>query len=131
MKCRRETAAVKKGKDKETAEFLKWWVGEDTQTAYALKLEGTMGIAARYTPANRNTLKNLSWSVSEYGILNTQMSEIRPIPAVPGNYLINRSLTTAFRAAVSGTSSTRQALTVSVKSINDEITRKRKEFNLE
>ena len=123
--------AVKKGKNKETAEFLKWWVGEETQTAYALKLEGTMGIAARYTPANRNALKNLSWSVSEYGILDTQMSEVRPIPAVPGNYLINRSLTTAFRAAVSGTSSTRQALTVSVKSINDEIARKRKEFNLE
>ncbi len=129
--CIMMKAAVKKGRDKETAEFLKWWVGEETQTAYALKLEGTMGIAARYTPANRNTLKNLSWSVSEYEILNTQMSEVRPIPAVPGNYLINRSLTTAFRAAVGGTSSTRQALTVSVKSINDEIARKRKEFNLE
>lgn len=129
--CVMMQAAVKKGNDKETAEFLKWWVSEDTQTAYALKLEGTMGIAARYTPANRNTLKNLSWSISEHEILDIQMSEIRPIPAVPGNYLINRSLTTAFRAAVSGTSSTRQALTVSVKSINDEIARKRKEFNLE
>lgn len=129
--CVMMQAAVKKGRDKETAEFLKWWVSEDTQTQYALKLEGTMGIAARYTPANRNTLKNLSWSVSEYEILDTQMAEIRPLPAVPGNYLINRSLTTAFRSAVSGTSSTRQALTISVKSINDEIARKRKEFNLE
>lgn len=74
--CVMMQAAVKNGTDKETAEFLKWWVCEDTQTEYALKLEGTMGIAARYTPANRNTLKNLSWSISEYEILDSQMSEI-------------------------------------------------------
>ncbi len=129
--CIMMKAAVKHKRDNETATFLKWWVGNQTQSDYAQKLEGTMGIAARYTPANRITLKNIAWSVSEHEILDEQMAAARPIPAVPGNYLIGRSLTTAFRSAVSGKSSIRQALTVSVKSINDEISHKRKEFNLD
>ena len=124
-------SAVKSGKDKETASFLKWWAGYETQTAYAQKLEGTMGVAARYTPANLQALGSIAWSVKEYEMLSEQMQNIIPLPAVPGNYLISRSLTTAFRSAVSGTSSTRQALTVSVKNINDEIMRKRNEFNLD
>lgn len=127
--CIMMKSAVKKGIDKETFTFLKWWASGETQLEYAKKLEDTMGVAARYTPANLKALRGLAWSEEELDTLIKQMSAVRAMESVPGNYLIGRSLTTAFRSAVSGSSSIRQALTVSVKNINDEITKKSKEFN--
>ena len=103
--CVMMKSAVNKGIDKETFTFLKWWTGGETQLEYAKKLEDTMGIAARYTPANLKALKGMAWSDEELDVLVTQMSAVKPMESVPGNYLVGRSLTTAFRSAISGKSS--------------------------
>ncbi len=50
---------------------------------------------------------------------------------VPGNYLLKRSITSAFRSVMSGKNAARRALTIYNKDINDEIARKRQEFGLD
>ncbi len=124
-------SALEKGIDEEAFEFIRWWVSSDVQTTYAKELEATMGIAARYSTANLVTLQNLGWSESELEVLNSTIEDVQFAPQVPGNYLLQRSLTTAFRSAVSGKNRARRALTIANKEINDELARKREEFNLD
>lgn len=129
--CYMLKSAVEKGIDKEAFEFMKWWVSGDTQTKYGRELEATMGVAGRYTPANKIALNNLGWSTKEKEILNKSLNEVVLVEQVPGNYLLQRSLTTAFRSAVTGKSRAKRALTIANKEINDELARKRQEFNLD
>lgn len=129
--CYMLKSAVKKGIDKEAFEFMKWWASGDTQTKYGRELEATMGVAGRYTPANKKALNNLGWSTKEKEILNKSLEEVVLVEQVPGNYLLQRSLTTAFRSAVTGKSRAKRALTIANKEINDELARKRQEFNLD
>ena len=110
---------------------MKWWVSGDTQTKYGRELEATMGVAGRYTPANKIALNNLGWSTKEKEVLNRSLNEVVLVEQVPGNYLLQRSLTTAFRSAVTGKSRAKRALTIANKEINDELARKRQEFNLD
>ena len=129
--CYMLKSAVKKGIDKKAFEFMRWWVGSETQTKYGKELEATLGVAARYTPANTVALNNLGWSVAEKGVLNESLKYVITLPQIPGNYLMQRSLTTAFRSAVEGKNRSRRALTIANKEINDELTRKRAEFGLD
>lgn len=129
--CYMLKSAIKKGVDKEAFEFMKWWVSADTQTEYGKELEATMGIAGRYTPANKVALNNLGWSNAEKRVLNELLNDVVLVEQVPGNYLLPRSLTTAFRSSVTGENRARRALTIANKEINDELARKREEFNLD
>lgn len=128
--CYMLKSAVKKGVDKEAFEFMRWWVSSDIQTKYGKELEATLGVAARHTPANIKALNNLGWSATEKVTLNKATDYVITLPQVPGNYLMQRSLTTAFRTAVMGKNRARRALTIANKEINDELTRKREEFGL-
>ncbi len=128
--CFMLNSAKKKGIDKEALKFLKWWVSAGTQTAYGNELEAILGVAARYTPANKEVLTRLGWSDSDLTVLTNQMKWVRPIQQVPGNYMVGRSLTTAFRSAVTGQNNIQQALTICTKNLTDDLTRKRREFNL-
>lgn len=128
--CYMLKSALKNGVDKEAFEFMKWWVSTDIQTQYGKDLEAALGVAGRYNPANIKAIGNIGWTSEEKQHIYDTLNSVVLIPQVPGNYLEQRSLTTAFRSAVSGKSRSRRALTIANKEINDEITRKRKEFNL-
>lgn len=123
--------AEKRGVDDEAFEFMKWWAGSQTQTDYGKALEGVLGIIGRTTPANRVALAKLGWSSEEFAIIDAQMQAAYNQPQVIGNYQISRSLTSAIRAAITGENTPRRALSLYNKDINDEIARKRKEFNLD
>lgn len=129
--CYMLKSAVKKGIDDDAFTFMEWWTSSETQTQYGRELEATLGVSARYTPASISAINNLGWSSAEREILNESLKEIYVMDQVPGNYLLDRSLTTAFRDAVDGKDRPRRALTLANQDINKEITRKRKEFKLE
>ncbi|MBE5966224.1 MAG: extracellular solute-binding protein [Lachnospiraceae bacterium] len=118
--------------DKDAAwQFMRWWVGADTQSAYGLELEGIMGEAARYPTANKEAFASLPWLVSEYNALYGQMENLKGIPQVPGGYFSWRNVRNAFyKTVISKTMEPREALTEYVRYINEEINYKRKEFNL-
>ena len=122
--------AENRGVKSNALEFLKWWVSAEIQVEYGQALEAAMGVASRYTPANTEALKRIGWSYSELKVLEEQMSDVVGLPVVPGNYVIPRSLTSAFRAAVAGTYRPKRAIAIYTETINEEISRKRTEFNL-
>ena len=123
--------AQKKGIEEAASVFLSWWVSAETQAEYARELEATLGVAARYHPANAKAFESLGWSTTEAAILKSQWSKVTVMNEIPGNYALKRDLTSAFRAVMSGKNTARRSLTIYNKGINDEITRKRKEFGLE
>ncbi len=124
-------AAEKKGITEAASIFLSWWASADTQAAYARELEATLGIAARYHPANKEAFKSLAWTDEEAEVITKQWENVTVMNEIPGNYVLKRSLTSAFRNVIAGKNAARRALTIYNTAINDEIKRKRKEFGLE
>ena len=76
-------------------------------------------------------LNNIGWSDSELEVINATYDSCYLIEQVPGNVLLQRSLTTAFRNAYDGVYSSRYALSVANREINNELLRKRIEFGIE
>ena len=124
-------AAEKKGLEKEAYEFLKWWVSAETQMKYCNNVEVTLGIAGRYFSANLEAFDSLNWSKAEKAVLDEQRKHLNNIPTVIGSYAVDRDLTTALREVVDGNNRPRRALLLYNLDINEEIQRKRKEFNLD
>lgn len=119
-------------KDKDAAwEFMKWWSRDDIKAKYAVSLEGILGASARFTPANMGTLSMMPWSDTEIETLVAAWEKTVGIPQLPGSYYTARGLTNAFRSIVYNGDFPRYAMRLQTKYINEEITRKRKEFKLE
>ena len=74
----------------------------------------------------------LPWPVEDFKNLDRQFEWVKGIPEVPGGYYTSRNLTNAFATVVIDKKvGPREALTDSVRYINDEIENKRKEFGLD
>lgn len=128
--CMVLSQAEKNNKLNSAIELIKWWTSADTQTRYSEELEATMGVTARYTPANIKTLESIKWTKDELDVLKAAREELLGVPEIPGNYLIARSLTSAFRETIAGVNEPWRSLMLYNKVINNEITRKREEFGL-
>ena len=123
-------SAEKKGIENDAWEFISWWVNGDTQGYYANMLESVMGVLGRYTPANHEAFSQMRWTSDEAALIDEQWESVVLMPEIPGGYYVNRSLTSAIRSAISQHSSPRRELALYNRDINNEITRKRKEFGL-
>ncbi len=123
-------SAEKKGIENEAWEFISWWVSGETQAYYANMLESVLGVLGRYTPANHEAFRQMRWTSDEAALIDKQWESVVLIPEIPGGYYVNRSLTSALRSAISQNSSPRRELALYNRDINNEITRKRKEFGL-
>ncbi|MBR2489804.1 MAG: extracellular solute-binding protein [Clostridia bacterium] len=111
-------------------EFLKWWTSADVQAKYGNLVEEKLGASARYAPANIESLAEIPWSTAFYKEISNQLQNVVGIPEVPGGYFTPRNFNNAFRATVYDAQDARETLLQYVEIINDEITRKRKEFGL-
>ena len=94
-------------------------------------MEGILGAAAKYPNANVDAMRQLTWTVAEYSKLEYQWDWVRGIPEVPGGYMTGRHLDNAFRLVYNENSNPRETIYDYVQVINDEITKKRREFGLE
>ncbi len=129
--CVMMSAAQERGVADEAFQFMNWWCGGEAQAAYGKELEGVLGIIGRLAPANRVALESFDWSEEELATIKAQLEQTKNNPEVLGNYTVDRSLTSALRAAITDKNTARRSLSIYNKAINDEITRKRKEFNLD
>ncbi len=123
-------SAEEKGLDKEAFEFMSWWTSSESQIRYGRALEATMGIAARFTPANREALNEIGWNSKELSVITSQLNEVINFREVPGNYVLSRALTSAFRNALTSVELPERQLELYNKDINEEMERKAKEFDL-
>lgn len=110
--------------------FLKWWTGADTQAQFGREMEGILGSAARHATANVKAFQSLAWPQSDLEKLMLQWSMVHEMPQVAGSYIIGREMENAYREVVNNYYNAREVLVEYCGNINDEINRKRKEFDL-
>ncbi|RIX53870.1 extracellular solute-binding protein [Paenibacillus nanensis] len=110
--------------------FMKWWIDADTQAQYANALESVMGSAARYPTANVEVLEQLPWATKDSEQLARQFEDAVGFPEVPGGYMTPRAIDYAFRSVVTSGRNPREALYLNIKQVDQELTKKRKEFHL-
>jgi ABC-type glycerol-3-phosphate transport system substrate-binding protein len=112
-------------------EFMKWWIGSETQLRFGRELESIMGAAARYPTANYEAFRRLSWGSEQMAVLDEQRSWTVGTPEVPGGYFVSRHIVNAVRRILNEGQDTRETLLDYTITINDELIKKRKEFGLE
>jgi len=126
------TAAIvfKKTQNIDAAEdFLDWFTQTATQIKYGRQLEIVMGVAGRYSPANKEVVSHLNWSADETEIIQSQFDYIKEIPVIPSSYYVSRNFTNAFRRVTYYSDDPRETMMLYVKDINKEITRKWEELD--
>lgn len=111
-------------------EFMKWWASAETQATFASELEAVMGASARYATANKKTFDTLSWSSKESAALKEQWEEAFGLPEVAGGYYTSRHITNAIRKVMNQNEDPRETILDYKKTIDEELTNKRKEFGL-
>ncbi|MDR2531240.1 MAG: extracellular solute-binding protein [Oscillospiraceae bacterium] len=111
-------------------EFLRWWANSDTQLRFGRELEAIMGTAARYQTANQVAFRQLGWNARDSAVLEAQWEWVIGIPEVPGGYYVGRHIVNAVRRVINDSVDIRETLLDYTRSINDELTRKRREFGL-
>jgi len=134
----RESASVtlgsvmfKRAKNKENAwAFIDWWTGKEAQLTFGRELEALMGAAARYPTANLEALRELPWPADDFERLMEQLEWVRGVPDVPGGYFTKRHLNNAFFEVLNKGANPRETLKDYARTINQEITVKRREFHL-
>lgn len=111
-------------------EFMKWWATPDTQVQFGREIEALLGSSARYATANRDAFKNLSWSTSDIAVLNEQWDQTTGIREVPGGYYTGRHISNAIRKVINDKDDSRETIIDYSIKIDEEITKKRKEFGM-
>ena len=94
-------------------------------------MESILGASGRYATANVEAFENLAWSQRELTILQAQRDQTRSNNEVPGGYYTTRQVVNAIRKVVNDSEIPRETLLDYNQAINDEITKKRKEFGLD
>ena len=121
-----------KTRNKEGArQFVYWWTSNEAQTRFAREMESLMGPAARQTVANLDAFENLPWSASELSHLKIQREQIVEQPEIPGSYFVSRNLNNAIIETIFENGNSLATLEKYNKYINEEIKRKRIEFDLD
>lgn len=111
-------------------EFMKWWASSDTQVRFGREIEALLGSSARYATANMEAIKQLSWSASDIEILEKQLSYTVSIREVPGGYYTGRHISNACRKVINEKTDPRETIIDYSIKIDEELTKKRKEFGL-
>ena len=112
-------------------EFMKWYTGEDCQVGFSNEMVAILGPSAKQPVSNKNALKSLPWTSSEYKKVQAQFESLASVPNYPGAYIIDRYTNFAFLSAYNENANPSDALMSYIATINKEIERKRNEFNLE
>lgn len=123
-----EEARQKKYDDAWT--FLKWWTSTDIMAEYGNRVEMAIGPVARYTTANVEAFDLLNWTSEESAAIKAQREWVKEVPELVGGYYVSRSIVNAFRNVTNNHTNPREMLFYYNDQINDEIWRKRIEYNL-
>ncbi|MCQ2575849.1 MAG: extracellular solute-binding protein [Treponema sp.] len=110
--------------------FMKWWASSDVQVRFGREIEAVLGSSARYPTANVEALKQLPWNSRQIEILENSLEDSIGVPEVPGSYYTPRHIVNGTRKVINDKDDARETLIDYTRKINEELTRKRQEFNL-
>lgn len=111
--------------------FMDWYTSAETQSAYANEMVAIVGQGAMYATANKEAIESLPWSSQDLENILAQYNKLAAIPEMPGGYIITRYVQFAFLDAYNNHADPVESLLDYVDDINKEITRKRREFELD
>lgn len=118
-----------KEKKQNAWEFLKWWSSADTQVRFGRELEALLGSSARYATANTEAFEEIAWSAEEREVLSEQWASTVGFREIAGGYYTNRHIVNAVRKVINEKEDARETIMSYAITINDEIKKKRKEFD--
>jgi len=110
--------------------FLDWYSDKDFQIDYCNEMVALLGPSGKTTPANIEAFQALPWSEEEKEVLLTCLDNTTAIEPYPGDYFVGRYTGFAFAAAYNEGADPSDTLLGYIDSINKELSRKRKEFDL-
>ena len=93
-------------------------------------MEALLGASARYATANINAFKQLAWTADAIEVLTEQWEQTVGIREVPGGYFTGRHIANAVRKVINDKDDPRETILDYAITINEELTKKRKEFCL-
>ena len=108
--------------------FMKWWVSKESQSRFGNDIESILGVAGRYTPANREAMRELPWEGRQLSLLEKQRGQSMALPNIPGSYFTQRAIYNAFVSAAIDAKNPREQLIYWNEEINLELERKKQEF---
>ncbi len=111
-------------------EFMKWWVGSESQVRFGREMEALLGSSARYATANVNAFVQLSWSAHAIDVLSEQRKTTVGMREVAGGYYLSRHVINAVRKVINAKEDPRETILDYAITIDEELTKKRKEFGL-
>ena len=111
--------------------FMDWYTTADTQSRYANEKVAIVGMGAMFATANKEAINSLPWTSTDLENIFAQYNNLATIEEMPGGYIITRYVEFAFLDALNNNADPVEALLGYVDDINKEITRKRKEFDLD
>ena len=111
-------------------QFVQWQTSADVQANYANRMVALIGPSAKYESANLDAIKDMSWTANEKAAIMNQMDHLDSIVNYPGSYIIARYMKFAFLDVYNDGAKARDAMMNYIDTMNDEITRKREEFEL-
>lgn len=110
--------------------FMQWWMSADVQTSFGNEMIALLGPSAKQATANMEALAGMSWSKDEYDNLFAQFNAVECTPEYPGSYIVSRYTNFAFLDVYNDGESPVDAMQSYIDDINNELSRKRSEFNL-
>lgn len=110
--------------------FMQWWSSADVQSEFGNEKIALLGPSAKYATANVEALQKMSWSKDELDNLVAQFNAVECTPEYPGSYIIGRFTSFAFLGAYNNGDNPVEKMRSYIDDINNELTRKRGEFNL-
>lgn len=108
--------------------FVDWWTSDEIQAQFAGVIEDMMGVSSRYYSANKKTMQTISWTQDEYAVLEAMQPYVTDVPPTAAYYYLDRTLNNAFRRVTYYSDNPQETLVRYNKEMNDELKRKRKEF---
>ncbi len=110
--------------------FVDWYTDKDFQVDFSNEMMALLGPSAKQGVANMEALKELPWTAKEAATLLACIEDTDAIEPYPGSYYIGRYTSFAFAAAYNQGADPSDSLLDYIDSINKELSRKRKEFDL-
>lgn len=125
-------AITKLSKNPDTAwSFLRWWTGAETQRKYSNMLESVLGPLGRVSTANLEALKSMDWDADMLEKISLQQALTVELPEIPGGYYTARGIDQAYWNVVELGKKPVEALDKWAAVINEEIRRKKAEYENE
>ncbi len=125
-----QAVAIFEASDKKEAtwDFMEWWLSEETQTNYTIRLKSTYGDEYLWNSSNLKALSNMPIPQGDRDVILEQVKWVKEAPKIPGGYFTEREISNAWNKIVFDGVDVRTAVEDAVITTNREILRKLEEF---